>query len=176
MLVESDGEDLWVTNSSSDTVSRVHASNGKVLGTWTGATDPHGVLCAMGKVFVTGSSPSGQLYRIDPRDSSGSVFTLSSSLGVNPIGIAYDGQRIWTANLGNGFAGTGSVSIIPVDFFSVTNVTTGFVSPRGLVFDGTNIWVTDGGDDKLKKLASSGNILMSVNVGDDPYSMANEFL
>ena len=96
MLVESDGEDLWVTNSSSDTVSRVHASNGKVLGTWTGATDPHGVLCAMGKVFVTGSSPSGQLYRIDPRDSSGSVFTLSSSLGVNPIGIAYDGQRIWT--------------------------------------------------------------------------------
>ena len=55
-------------------------------------------------------------------------------------------------------------------------MTTGFVSPRGLVFDGTNIWVTDGGDDKLKKLASSGNILMSVNVGDDPYSMANEFL
>src|SRR5215468_10388012 len=52
-LVKSDGEDLWVANFSSNTVSQVHASNGKVLNTWTGATGAFGVLVAMGRVFVT---------------------------------------------------------------------------------------------------------------------------
>ena len=58
--VESDGEDLWVANNFSDTVTRVHASNGKVLGTWTGATSAFGVLCAMGRVYVTGFTSPGK--------------------------------------------------------------------------------------------------------------------
>ena len=158
--VESDGEDLWVANNFSDTVTRVHASNGKVLGTWTGATSAFAVLCAMGRVYVTGLT--GKLYQIDPTQSSGSVITLSSSLDLLPKGIAYDGRRIWTANEG------GSVSIITVDGSSVHTATTGFTNPHGIIFDGTNIWVTDRGDDTLKKLGSSGNILMSVNVGLNP--------
>src|SRR5215470_4443052 len=54
-LVQSDGEDLWVANSN-NTVSQVHASNGKVIGTWTGADGAFGVLVAMGRVFVTGDT------------------------------------------------------------------------------------------------------------------------
>ena len=161
-LVESDGEDVWAANYGAGTVSQVHSTNGKLLGTWTGATGAFAVLCAIGKVFVTGDTTPGKLYRIDPRVSPGSVFTLSSSLGAFPRGIAYDGQRIWTANLG------GSVSIITADGSSVHTATTGFSVPLGIVFDGSNIWVTDVGDRKLKKLDSSGNILMSVNVGNQP--------
>src|SRR5436190_4626589 len=37
-LVQSDGADLWVANNSNGTVSRVRASDGKLLDTWTGAT------------------------------------------------------------------------------------------------------------------------------------------
>src|SRR5215470_12185384 len=33
--VQSDGEDLWVANFSSSTVSQVQASNGKLIATWT---------------------------------------------------------------------------------------------------------------------------------------------
>src|SRR6266545_1933200 len=63
--VESDGADLWVSRGS--LVSRVRASDGKLLETWTGADIAFGVLPAMGRVFVTGeSSPLGKLYRIDP--------------------------------------------------------------------------------------------------------------
>jgi hypothetical protein len=163
-LVQSDGADVWVANGSS-TVSRVRASDGKLLETWTGATAPFGVLCAMGKVFVTGETSLGKLYQIDPTQPAGAVTTLSSSLGDASVGIAYDGQRIWTANL------SGSVSIITLNPTSVTTVSTGFTAPIGVIYDGANIWVTDnvfGSVDKLRKLDSSGAVLLSVDVGGAP--------
>jgi DNA-binding beta-propeller fold protein YncE len=147
----------------------VRTSDGKLLDTWTGATSAHAILCAMGKVFVTGALNPGNLYQIDPTMSAGAVTTLSSSLGINPIGIAYDGQNIWTANSG------GSVSIITLNPTVVTNVSTGFTSLHGVIYDGTNIWVADnvsGSVDKLRKLDSSGAILASVDVGSFPESPA----
>jgi len=165
-LVQSDGADLWVANNSG-TVSRIRASDGKLLETWTGAANAFGVLCAMGKVFITGSTPPGKLYQIDPTQPVGAVTTLTSSLGNNPEGIAFDGQRIWTANPGGEFF-VSSVSIVTLNPVSVTNVTAGFVLPMGILYDGANIWVADYGDGALKKLDSSGNILLSVSVGCCP--------
>jgi DNA-binding beta-propeller fold protein YncE len=166
-LVESDGADLWVANQGSNTVSRVRASDGKLLDTWTGATGAFGVLPAMGKVFVTGQRNPGALYQIDPAQAAGSVTTVSSTVGVNPLGIAFDGQRIWIANQGP----PGGVSIVTLDPTgppTVTTVTTGFSSCYGVIYDGANIWVTDGGDGKLKKLDSSGNIVLSISIGSLP--------
>lgn len=165
-LLQSDGEDLWVANDSSNTVSQVHASNGKLVGNWTGATNAFGVLVARGKVFITGRTNPGNLYQIDPTQAAGPVTTVTSSLGAFPLQIAYDGQRIWTANQGP----QGSISIVtlnPPDL-TVTTVTTGFSSPSGIIYDGTNIWVTDAGDSMLKKLDSTGNIISSVSVGAVP--------
>src|SRR5262245_10294350 len=42
-----DGADVWVANNTADTVSRVRASDGKLLETWTGANGAFGVLSAM---------------------------------------------------------------------------------------------------------------------------------
>ena len=168
-LVESDGADLWVANRDSNSVSRVRASDGRLLETWTGATSATGVLVAMGNVFVTGS-PSN-LYRIDPAQPFGAVSTVSAVLGNEPQGITYDGLSIWTANVGTGSPGTGSVSkttLNPGQAPAVTNVATGFSQPIGILFDGVNIWVTDRGDNTLKKLNSNGVILLSVGVGSNP--------
>lgn len=78
--VACDGADLWVTSIDSGTVSRVRASDGKLLGTWTGATGAHGVLVAMGRVFITGQNSSGgALYQIDPTVPAGPVTLLSNS-------------------------------------------------------------------------------------------------
>lgn len=161
-LIKFDGSDLWVANVADGTVSRVKASDGRVLETWTGATGALGVLVAMGKVFITAQSSPGKLYQIDPSQVAGAVTTVTSSLGNSTIGVAFDGQRIWTANLG------GSVSIVTLSPLNVTTVTTGFGGCTGLVFDGTNMWVTNNGDTSIKKLDSSGNILMSVPVGSGP--------
>jgi S-layer family protein len=166
LSVQSDGADLWVANFNSNTVSRVRASDGRLLGTWTGATGANVVLVARGRIFVTGfASPNpGQLYSIDPTQPPGAVLLLSNELGGSPLGIAYDGSKIWTTN------DTGSVSIFRFICVGscVTTLTAGFSGPIGILYDGANIWVTDAGDNTLKKLNSDGSIAQSVPVGNNP--------
>jgi hypothetical protein len=160
-LVKSDGADLWVANNGG-TVSRVRASDGKLLETWTGATGAFGVLAAKGLIFVTGNTSPGTLYQIDPTLLVGAVATLTSALGNYPYGIAFDGARIWTTNSG----GVSIVTLSPV--VSVTTVTAGFSGPIGILYDGANMWVTDFGSGKLFKLDSNGAIIQPVTVGGGP--------
>jgi hypothetical protein len=173
-LVESDGTDLWVSSPLTSTVLRVRGSDGKLLDTWTGATGAFGVLVAMGRVFVTvDQSPSGALFMIDAAGAAGPVTPVTSaSLGAGPVGIAFDGSRIWTANAASeGFGTVGSVSIVtPIMTtpWSVTNVTTHFLSPTGILFDGSNIWVTDLAANTLLKLDGGGAIVQTVSVGTTP--------
>jgi hypothetical protein len=162
-MVKSDGADLWVANPGTATVLRVRASDGKLSAdTWTGATGAFGVLVAMGKVFVAGTGSPGHVYSLDPT-LPGTAVTTVVNVG-NALGIAFDGQRIWTSN-----QGAGSVSIVTLPS-TVSTVTTGFTNLSGIVFDGTNMWVTDniGAVDKLRQLNSSGAILQSIDVGNDP--------
>jgi DNA-binding beta-propeller fold protein YncE len=161
-----------VANLGNFTVSRVRASDGKLLDTWTGADEAFGVLVAMGRVFVTGQANPGKLYMIDPTGPGGPVSEMTGGvIGANPEGIAFDGRRIWTANLGTGSPGTGSVSIVTPTMnppWSVTTVTTGFSHLVGILFDGSNIWVVDNGAGTLLKLDQSGGIVQTVHVGIGP--------
>jgi DNA-binding beta-propeller fold protein YncE len=166
-LVKSDGADLWVA-SDDNTVSRVRGSDGKRLEVWTAAAAPDGVLSAMGRVFVTGYTNPGNLYRIDPSQAAGAVTTVSSGLGCNPYGIGFDGARIWTANQ---CGVSGSVSIVTPGAtipWSVTTVTAGFSLPTGVLFDGGNIWVTNQSSGTIVKLDSGGAVLQTVTVGSGP--------
>jgi hypothetical protein len=164
-FVKSDGADLWAANFSSNTVSRVRASDGRLLETWTEANNAYGVLVAMGKIFVTGETNPGSLYQIDPTQPAGAVTALSTTLPGGPTGIAFDGQRIWMTD-------DNAVLIVTLNPFTVTPVATGFGQLGGIIYDGTNIWVSDFGVSKLKKLDSFGNILMSVDVGNFPGYLA----
>ncbi len=157
-----DGENIWASNFGS--LAQVQASSGAVLGTWTGATEGEGVAVAAGKVFVTGATSPGSLYVIDPTLAPTAVTVAASTLGNHPVGIAFDGNNLWTAN----FAGA-SVSIItPQSPYTVTTVATGFTSPYGIVFDGTSIWVTDSGAGTLLKLNPAGGVAQTVVVGTSP--------
>jgi hypothetical protein len=160
--VASDGMDLWVAEHGGNDVKRVRASDGRVLETWVAAGAAYGVLIARGAVYVSGDTDPGHLYLIDPSMAPVSVTTLSSSLGAHPQSITTDGTYIWTANAG------GSVSRVDPDTGAATTVTTGFFTLKGIVFDGASLWVSDIGDQKLKKLDSSGNIVQSVPVGEFP--------
>jgi hypothetical protein len=160
--VEFDGTYLWVANNDSATVMKVRPSDGKVLDTWTDATEAYGILCAMGKIFITGSTNPGSLYMIDPTQPPGPVTVLSTNVGMFPFGIAFDGQRIWTANFG-------SVCMVTLNPTAVTTVTAGFNAPTGIVFDGSNIWVTDQSANTLLKLNSNASIAQTINVGTLPY-------
>jgi hypothetical protein len=161
VTVEFDGTDLWVASDTSATITRVRPGDGKVLGTWTGATNAFGILCAMGKVFITGNGNLGNLYMIDPTQPAGAVTLLTSSLGNFPKGIAFDGSRIWTAN-------NGSVSMVTLNPTSVTTVSTGFDNLRGMLYDGSNIWVTSNLTSQIHKLNADGSIAQTIAVGNTP--------
>jgi hypothetical protein len=159
--VEFDGTDLWVADPTSNIVSRIRPSDGKLLETWTGATGAFAIACAMGKVFIIGATTQGSLDMIDPTQPAGAVTTLTTSLGASPRTIAFDGSRIWTA------AG-GSIFIVSLNPTSVTTVTTGFSNPLSLLYDGANIWVTEATAGTLLKLDANGGILQTINVGSNP--------
>lgn len=158
---ECDGEDVWVANASSGTVSRVRASDGEILQTWTGATQAFGVVTVNNSIYVTGKTNPGSIYSINATLAPGAVTVLSNTVGNAPEGIAYDGSNLWTANT------SGSVSRVSISGGTTTTFTTGFVNVRGILYDGMNIWVTDN-DNTLKKLDTDGTILQTVSVGLGP--------
>jgi hypothetical protein len=163
-FVKSDGADVWVSNTNS--VFRVRASDGKLLGTWTAATqlsDP--LVIALGRVVTPGLSTPGNLYVIDPTQPPGAATLVASNVGGGPHSIVFDGARFWTANGGT----FGSVSIItpgPSIPWTVTTVTAGIGYSYGSLFDGNNVWITDG---TLRKLDASGAVVQTVGVGSFPY-------
>jgi hypothetical protein len=162
VLVKSDGEDLWVANLSG-TVSQVHASNGKLLGTWTGADLAFGVAVARGRVFVTGQTSPGKLYRIDPKQAPGAVTVVTSAISGTPHGITADESFIWVANYNSSIS-----RINPINGTVTTFTPAGLNITQGILYDGSNIWVTNEGNGTLKKLDSDGNVLQTIVVDQEP--------
>ena len=161
-LLASDGADVWVANHNSSTVSRVRASDGKLLETWTGASFPTGVLSAMGRIFIAGNF----LGRIDPGQPAGAVENVTTLPGGAGAQLTFDGSRIWAAN-----STAGSVSIVTPGAttpWTVTTVTAGLSLPVGALFDGTNVWTSDNGSGLLLKLSPAGAVLQTVTVGTGP--------
>lgn len=161
--VKSDGEDLWVANTTSSTVSRVHASDGKLLQTWTNVSFAESVVVARGRIFVLGNASTGIIYVIDPTQPAGSVPQLANLGQENAAGLAFDGFNLWTTCFPPAF-----VSKVNPNTSAVTNFT-GFTHPTGVMFDGSNIWVTED-EGQLKKIDSNANVLQTVSVGNRPGS------
>jgi hypothetical protein len=163
-LVEFDGKDIWTANGN-NTVSRVRAADGKLVGTWTDAGAASSVLVAMGRIFVTSGGGQTSLYRLDPSQPAGAVTTVATNIGLTAASAAFDGSRIWTANV------SASVSIVTPGAtlpWSVSTVTAGFGQLRGALFDASNIWVVNFSAATLLKLDSNGAILQTVTVGSQP--------
>ena len=158
--LRSDGQDVWVANYDTNSVSRVRGADGKLLETWTGATNAFGVLAALGKVFVSGSSLPGRLYRIDPGKAAGAVETVASTLADEPLGLTFDGARFFVVGTALSIVTPG-----PSIPWTTTTVTTGFSFLNGAIFDGTNVWITDSSAGRLMKINSSGAILQTVTLG-----------
>lgn len=161
--VESDGADLWVA-SFGGTVTRVHGSDGRALGTWTGADMADGVVVIRGRIFITGETSPGSLYRIDPKQGAGPVDVATNSLGNDPRGITADESFIWTANYGSG-----SVSRFNPASGVVTTFSAGFSLPEEILYDGSHIWVSDSGDGTIKEVASNGSILQTLSGFNAPH-------
>jgi hypothetical protein len=155
-----DGENIWVGDGSGN-IYQIQASTGKISAPLAGIASDEGILIALGYVWVVGNAVPGQLYKIDPTTLG--LVGVSTGFANDPVGIAFDGLAIWTAN------SSGSVAKIdPSTLLPLFTVSTGFTSLYGILFDGAHIWVTDESAGKLFKLDSSGTILQTVTVGAEP--------
>ena len=158
--VKSDGADLWVTSPSN--VSRVRASDGKLIGAYTGMSNANGIAIARGRVYVATRESPGRLYVINPTQAPGPATLLTSSLVDTASAIAYDGNSLWVSG---GF-GVSRVTLDPS--VSVTTFTAGLSFTSGILFDGFNIWVCDQTEGAIKKLDSNGAVLQTIPVGQLP--------
>jgi YVTN family beta-propeller protein len=166
-LIKSDGTYVYVANGGGNRVRRSPAYTwplGAPVTYYNGIESAYGIAVTPSRIYVTGRTNPGKLYRILRED--GAVASLEAdNLGAGPTGIAYDGSRVWTAN-----AEGNSVSV-----FNPTTTTTatipGFNNPFGIVYDGANIWVTNyggGSGNTLVKLNQSGAIIQTLTVGQGP--------
>jgi hypothetical protein len=163
--VECDGADVWVRNGGNGgTVSRVRASDGKLLETWTGTTEGIGMVVALGRVFVVRGITPGQLYMIDPSQPAGAVTVVANNLGGVPQQPTFDGSHIWTANASGSVSKVAPGAAIP---WSTTTVAVG-TAPAGILYDGSNVWISDFSAGNLLKLDSAGAVLQTVTVGTNP--------
>jgi hypothetical protein len=161
VAVAADGDDIWVLQDLA--VSRVRASDGRVIGKWTeGPRGQGGVVVALGRVFVTGDD---YLYMLDPAQPPGPMTKVASGLGTGSRAIAFDGEKLWIV-INNGVA-----IVTPGASFTVKKVT-GLGFTYGMVYDGANIWVTNVNDalngQSLQKLDAQGNVIQTVAVGARP--------
>jgi S-layer family protein len=154
--VESDGEDVWVANFGSNSVSRVRASDGKVIETWTGMFNPRALLVANGRIYVAGGDSPGKLWAIDPDKPAGNAVELAE-VGGFPNGMAYDGEHILTAN-------ATSITNYHVPSGSKVTYTNNFSAPGDVLYDGDSFWVTDTTLKNVRKVLVTGQVFQDTHL------------
>ncbi|MGA8763019.1 MAG: hypothetical protein WB562_09160 [Candidatus Sulfotelmatobacter sp.] len=86
-----DGANIWVANYGSNTVTKLAANDGTVLGTFNVGTAPANVAFDGANVWVTNFG-SNNVTKL--RASDGTALG-TFAVGIEPFGIAFDGANIW---------------------------------------------------------------------------------
>jgi hypothetical protein len=89
-----DGGNIWVANWTSNNVTKLRASDGANLGTYSVGINPYGVAFDGANIWVTiyGSHNVTKLRASDGANLG------TYSVGSYPTGVAFDGANIWVAN------------------------------------------------------------------------------
>jgi outer membrane protein assembly factor BamB len=87
-----DGANVWVANGGSNNVTKLRASDGKNLGTFTVGTAPNAVAFDGANVWITNVT-DGTVTKL--RASDGKTLGTFSDGGVGGFGIAFDGVNMW---------------------------------------------------------------------------------
>jgi len=159
-----DGANLWVANYLDNTVTKLMALTGAVVGTYPVGSRPYGLAFDGANIWVTNSFGNSVTKLL------ASTGALVGTYGVvsGPIGIAFDGANIWVTNssaVTKLLASTGAV----VGTYNVGE------APYGVAFDGADIWVANGGSNTVTKLRASDGACVGTctfSVGASPTGVA----
>lgn len=98
--------------------------------------------------------------------SGGVVGTTTTYAASYPIGIAFDGTNMWTAN----YSGNSVSKISPSG--TVTTYTGTGAAPTAIAYDGANMWTANRTVNSVSKITSSGVITTYAGLGSNPHSIA----
>lgn len=159
----SDGEQVYAATETE--VLKIDANTGRVAGTWTGLSAGRQPVVLDGRVFVNTRTSPGRIYVLDATAPPGPM-TLVAEVANQPIGMAFDGARLWAA-------GPSGISIVDVRGSPPYPVAAvgGFGALVGVLYDGSNMWASDGTQNVVHRLDTDGAILQSVAVGGNPGAM-----
>jgi YVTN family beta-propeller protein len=161
--VACDGANLWVTNSGSNNVSEVRASDGTVLRTVTVGTNPEGVAFDGANIWVANNG-SNTVSEIPV--STGTVLR-TVPVGSGPVSVAFDGANIWVTDEADGSLSKVQPSTGTESEFGISATT------AAVAFDGANLWVTDEFAGTVHEVhPSTGGQLRTVTVGTHPEGVA----
>ena len=98
-----DGANVWVTNTDTDNVTKIRASDNAILGNYAVGDGPTGIAFDGTYMWVANYN-SGTVTKLRASDGS---FVGTYTVGANPNGVAFDGANIWVAN-----GGSATVSVL----------------------------------------------------------------
>jgi cell division septation protein DedD len=161
-----DGLHIWTANYDNDSVSKLQASDGALIGTYPTGSGPTG-MAFDGTHIWTSNLIGNSVSKL--RASDGALIG-TYPVGLYPRYLAFDGAHIWASN-----GGSNSVSKLRasdgelIGTYSVVVSSERNVGASGIAFDGTHIWTANSFDDSVSKLrASDGELIGTYPAGDSP--------
>ena len=161
---------IWVTNFSSNNVTKLDMETGTRLGTFSVGAGPRGLAIDQTSVWVA-NSLSNTVTQLNKQTG---LLIGTYPVGAAPYDVASDGANIWVANrnsntvmkLSGGSSGPAGTML------SITSVA---AQPQALLWDGTNIWVTSYSGNAVSKLqGSTGAVLNATAISAGPIAMADD--
>ncbi len=157
------GDDLWVANSFTGTVTRV-GSDGTILGDYPAGHKPV-ALAYDGKSLWVANQDAATITRLNPAN--GAVLRTDKLLG-DPTALAFDGAHLWVALS----ARNEVVELDPANGKVLAQVVVG-LKPVSLLFDGTTLWSADQGGNSITQIdVKKGQKVTTISVPGGPYALA----
>lgn len=140
---------VWVANNLNDTVTKLAASDGTILGTFATGRGPFGVLAAFGSIFVSNFF-DGTLTRLGPDGLTKSTILV----GDGAAGMTVDTANVWVAN-----NGVNTVAQVNALTGAISKFNTG-TGPFAVVLDGTGaFWTSNFSSGTLSTSKSSTTLI-----------------
>jgi hypothetical protein len=164
-----DGANMWVVSGQqlSSSVTKLRASDGANLGTFTAGTERPLCIAFDGANMWVSNDEDTSVRKIRTSDG---VMVGAFPVGFSPRGIAFDGANMWITHGSRSVTKLRANDGVTLGIFSVGSAT---ASPSDIAFDGANLWVTNAGDNTVTKLrASDGATLGTFSVAERPRKIA----
>jgi hypothetical protein len=148
-----DGTNIWVGNSSNNSLAKIRASDGTTLGIFNVGQQVNKLAFDGANIWVANAGP-GTVTKIRASDGAN---LGSFPAGPGADGVAYDGANLWISN-------PSANTVSKVRAFDGANLGQIGVGsfPIGVAYDGANIWVTNNNSGNVTKLNASTSTVVGT--------------